>query len=42
MSPVELKKMPCRLVEFKGQGPLNETWLGGGGGIYMKKNIKKL
>ena len=25
MSPVEFKKMLCRPVEFKGQGPLN--WL---------------
>ena len=22
MSPVEIKKRPCRPVEFKGQGPL--------------------
>ena len=25
MSPVEFKKMPCRPVEFKGQGPLSPT-----------------
>ena len=30
MSPVEFKKMSCRSVEFKGQGPqLSSAWGGG-------------
>ena len=31
MSPVEFKKMPCRSVEFKGQGPLGWGLDGVGG-----------
>ena len=29
MSPVDIKKRPCRPVEFKGQWPPSGGWVGG-------------
>ena len=39
MSPVEFKKMPCRPVEFKGQGPLSTSKLLSSKGITKKRTM---